>query len=203
MHIGQWLAVICYLLCTAVICKVTWSGYLSRKSSWFSVFICDCLTSDQLFCNDKNLGWVSETAAVLIYWWSAAMKSCLSVCLSQWYVAWKSALWQVNGTCLLFWSSANSRIGLRLGLVWVNAHTGCVKKRKLLILSEYVNKTEKTGGMWTNTNSYRENEILSVIFTWNIFYVTLVLRLNILSLKAVSEITARQTWTSFTKFICM
>jgi len=96
----------------------------SSKSSRFSVLICDCLTSDELFCNEKNLGRVSETAAVLVYWRSAAMKSCLS----QWCVAWKSALWQVNGTCLLFWSSANSRIGLRLGLVWVNAHTGWVKK---------------------------------------------------------------------------
>ena len=49
---------------------------------------------------------------------------------------------------------------------WYN--TGWVKKYKLLILSEYVNKTEKTGGTWTNTNSYRENETLSDIFTWNI-----------------------------------
>ena len=42
------------------------------------------------------------------------------------------------------------------------------QKSKLLILSEYVNKTEKIGGMWTNKNSYRENEVLSDIFTWNI-----------------------------------
>ena len=42
------------------------------------------------------------------------------------------------------------------------------QKRKLLILSEYVNKTEKTGGTWTNTNSCRENEALSDIFMWNI-----------------------------------
>jgi len=39
------------------------------------------------------------------------------------------------------------------------------EKSKLLILSEYVNKTEKIGGTWTNTNSYIENEALSDIFT--------------------------------------
>ena len=49
-------------------------------------------------------------------------------------------------------------------------------KGKLLISSEYVNKTEKIGGMWTNTNSYREN----TIFSREIFYVTTVLCLNIL-----------------------
>jgi len=44
------------------------------------------------------------------------------------------------------------------------------QKSKLLILSEYVNKTEKIGGMRTNTksNSYRENEAVSDSFTWNI-----------------------------------
>jgi len=40
-------------------------------------------------------------------------------------------------------------------------------KSNLLILSEYVNKTEKIGGMWTGKNSYRDNEVLSDIFTWN------------------------------------
>jgi len=44
------------------------------------------------------------------------------------------------------------------------------QKRKLLDLSEYVNKTEKIEGMWTNTNSYRKNEVLSDIFTWNILH---------------------------------
>jgi len=44
-------------------------------------------------------------------------------------------------------------------------YTGWVKKSKLLVLSEYVNKTEKIGGMWTKKNSYRENEVLSDIFT--------------------------------------
>ena len=34
-----------------------------------------------------------------------------------------------------------------------------------MILSEYVNKTEKVQGMWTDTNSNRENEALSDIFT--------------------------------------
>jgi len=42
------------------------------------------------------------------------------------------------------------------------------QKSTLLLLSEYVNKTEKIGGMWTNTNGYRENEAVSDIFTWNI-----------------------------------
>jgi len=38
---------------------------------------------------------------------------CLSVCLSQWCVAWKSPLWQaINDTGLLFWRSANSQLGL-------------------------------------------------------------------------------------------
>ena len=52
-------------------------------------------------------------------------------------------------------------------------------KSKLLIFSEYVNKTEKIGETWTNTNSYRENDALSDIFTWNIYF-TIVLCLNIL-----------------------
>ena len=38
-----------------------------------------------------------------------------------------------------------------------------------------------------------------VIFSREIFYVTIVLCLNILWLKAVNEITARQTWTSLCK----
>ena len=42
------------------------------------------------------------------------------------------------------------------------------QKSKLLILSEHVNKTGKTGGMWTNTNIYRENGALSDIFARNI-----------------------------------
>ena len=66
-------------------------------------------------------------------------------------------------------------------------YTARVKKSKLRFLSKYVNKTEKIGGTWTNTNSYRENEALSDIFTC----------LNIVRLKAVDEITARQTRTSF------
>ena len=41
-------------------------------------------------------------------------------------------------------------------------------------------------------NSYRENEALSDMFTWNI-YCTIVLCLNILWLKAVNEITADYT----------
>jgi len=59
------------------------------------------------------------------------------------------------------------------------------QQSKLLISSEYVNKTEKIGGMWKN--SYRENEVLSGI-SRKIFYVTIVLRLDILWLKAINEI---------------
>ena len=54
------------------------------------------------------------------------------------------------------------------------------EKSKLLILSEYVNKTEKIGVMWTNTNSYRESEDLSAISMWNIFTSQVFLCLNIL-----------------------
>ena len=53
------------------------------------------------------------------------------------------------------------------------------QKSKLLILRENVNKTEKTGRMWTNTNFYRENGALSYILR-EVFYVTIVLCLNIL-----------------------
>jgi len=62
-----------------------------------------------------------------------------------------------------------------------------VKKVSCWFLAN-VNKTEDMGGMWTNMNSYRENEALSDIFTWNIFCVTIVLRLNILWLKAVNKL---------------
>ena len=68
------------------------------------------------------------------------------------------------------------------------------QKSTLSISSEYVNKTEKVGGTWTKTNSYRDIEALSVvIFSREIFYGTIVSCLNILWLKSVSEITARQT----------
>ena len=53
--------------------------------------------------------------------------------------------------------------------------------------------------MWTNTNSYRENEAMSDIFTWNILR-HIVLCLHILWLIAVNEIAARQTRTSFVKW---
>jgi len=48
-----------------------------------------------------------------------------------------------------------------LGLSYIQGTVG--QKSKLLILSEYVNKSEEIGGMWTNKNSYRENEALSDI----------------------------------------
>jgi len=65
------------------------------------------------------------------------------------------------------------------------------QKSKLLILCKYVNKTEKIGGMWTNTNIYRENGAVSDNFTWNMLCHNYVLWLN--------EITARQTRTSLRK----
>ena len=55
------------------------------------------------------------------------------------------------------------------------------------------------GGLWRDTNVYRENEALSYIFMWNILRHFIVLYLNILWLKTVDEITARQTWTSLCK----
>jgi len=39
-----------------------------------------------------------------------------------------------------------------------------VSQKSKLIFSKYVNETEKIEGMWTNMNSYRENEALSGIF---------------------------------------
>ena len=69
------------------------------------------------------------------------------------------------------------------------AYTGWLNKSKLLIFSEYVNKTVKIRGTWTNTKSYRENEALSDIFTWNIYF-TIVLCLNVVWLKAVNDTTA-------------
>ena len=52
--------------------------------------------------------------------------------------------------------------------------------------------------MWTNVNIYRENGALRDIFTWTILHRNF-LYLNIVRLKAVSEITARQTRTSLRK----
>jgi len=52
--------------------------------------------------------------------------------------------------------------------------------------------------MWTNKNSYRENEVLSDIFTWTVLRHNF-LCLNILWLKEINEITARQTRTSLCK----
>jgi len=72
------------------------------------------------------------------------------------------------------------------------------QKSKLLILSEYVNKTEKIGGVWTKTNICRENWALSDIFT------RIILRHNCFvfkhsMIKTVNEITDRQTRTSLRK----
>ena len=52
------------------------------------------------------------------------------------------------------------------------------QKSKLLILGEYVNKTEKIEGTWANTNSYRENEvILSDIFILAFFNFHLFIKI--------------------------
>jgi len=51
-------------------------------------------------------------------------------------------------------------------LCWYTDRVGQEKSKPL----EYVNKTEKIGGTWTNMNSYRENEATSDIFMWNILY---------------------------------
>jgi len=70
------------------------------------------------------------------------------------------------------WMSLSTAYHVRVEL----HYTGWVKKSKLLILSEYVNKTEKIGGTWTNKNSYRENKVLSDIFSWNILGHCFVLK---------------------------
>jgi len=51
--------------------------------------------------------------------------------------------------------------------------------------------------IWTNKNSCKEKYCL--IFSRKIFYFTIVFCWNILWLKAINEITARQTRTSFCK----
>jgi len=80
--------------------------------------------------------------------------------------------------------------------------TGWVRINKLLILIQYVNKAEKIGWTWANTNSNKENEALPDIFQVKCFLCyTIILCLNSLWLKAVNEITARQTRTSLAKFI--
>ena len=70
------------------------------------------------------------------------------------------------------------------------------QKSKLLILSEYVNKTEKIGGMWTNTNSYRENEAPYDIFAQNILRLYFMFKYSMTeSSQWNCQITARQTQT--------
>jgi len=68
---------------------------------------------------------------------------------------------------------------------------------KLLISTEYVNETEKIGGTWTDMNSYRKKMKHCQIFSrGEIFYDTMF---YFKIFKAVSEITARQTWTNLCK----
>jgi len=89
-----------------------------------------------------------------------------------WRVRWlKHAVpsWGRGGTAAAMAQNEQTGTGISLTVTpWVC--TGWVKKVScwVLIVSEYVNKTEKTGGTWTNKNSYRENEAVSDIFTWNI-----------------------------------
>jgi len=89
-----------------------------------------------------------------------------------------------------------------ISAIWFNSYVYRYRvgqKSKLLILSEHVNKAEKTGGTWTNTNSFRENEALSDIFTWNILRRNSFMFKYLWLMKAVNEITARQTRTSLRK----
>ena len=54
------------------------------------------------------------------------------------------------------------------------------QKSKLLILSEYVSKTEKTAGTRTKYGTATEKMKHCLLFSSEIFYVTIVLCLNIL-----------------------
>jgi len=72
----------------------------------------------------------------------------------------RSSCWWTNYPWLK--SATQTRYGLRLGPYRVG------QKSKLYI-SEFVSKTEKLGGMWTNANIYRENGALRDIFTRNIY----------------------------------
>jgi len=101
----------------------------------------------------------------------------------------RSSCWWTNYPWLK--SATQTRYGHRLGPYRVG------QKSKLYI-SEFVSKTEKLGGMWTNANIYRENGALRDIFARNI-YVTTVLCSSMFWLKAVNEITARQTQTRLRK----
>jgi len=54
------------------------------------------------------------------------------------------------------------------------------QKSKLLILSEYVNKTENIGGMYKKIRIATEKMKYCLIFSREIFYVTVALCLSIL-----------------------
>jgi len=57
---------------------------------------------------------------------------------------------------------------LRYANGWTIGHTWWIKKVGCWFYAN-VNKNEKIGGTWTNTNSYRENEALSDIFNPRVF----------------------------------
>jgi len=77
------------------------------------------------------------------------------------------------------------------------------QKSKLLISSEYVNRQKLRREIQASPTHEEREQIrtaagkmkncLILIFSCEIFYVTIVLCSNILRLKAVNEITARQT----------
>jgi len=77
------------------------------------------------------------------------------------------------------------------------------QKSKLLILSEYVNRQKVRREIQASptheereqirTAAEKKKHCLILIFSCEIFYVTIVLCSNILRLKAVYKITARQT----------
>jgi len=71
-------------------------------------------------------------------------------------------MWQKKqNAAQIFWPLAMEMILL----IIVSSFYRVGQKSKLLILSEYVNKTEKLGGTEQNTIGYGENEALSDIFS--------------------------------------
>ena len=73
------------------------------------------------------------------------------------------------------------------------------QKSKQLILSEYANKFREDRRDVNKQEQLQKKMKHCLIFSREIFYVTVVLCLNILWLKAVNDITARQTRTSLCK----
>jgi len=96
----------------------------------------------------------------------------LVLALAYWPFRWPWQLWPCGLPTRLS-SGMSHRASVLSGRCLLSmlqaVSTGWPQKSKLLILSEYLNETEKIGGTWTNTNSYRGSEALPDIFTWNVF----------------------------------